>query len=127
MGKDVRSLVAVLILCCQKSALGVDNHLCCPQVVLSALVAVAVAAPGLVAVHPAVVPVHSATVVRTSVVHPAPLVHAPVVPVVRHAPVYHHAPLVHAPVVPVVRHAPVYHHAPLVHAPVVHAAPVLIH
>ncbi|KAG8306374.1 hypothetical protein J6590_048796, partial [Homalodisca vitripennis] len=101
-------------------------------VCLSALVAVAAA--GIVA--PVVPVVHaplahsSVSVVRSAVVHPAPvvpvvkapLVHpAPVVPLVR-------APLVHpAPVVPVVRAAPVVHAAPLLHAPVVHHASVLVH
>ncbi|KAF9412579.1 hypothetical protein HW555_008942 [Spodoptera exigua] len=55
-----------------------------------------------VVAHHVVAPVH--TVSHTAVVHPAPLVHARVV----------HAPVVHAaPVVPVVRHAPliaVHHH-----------------
>lgn len=103
----------------------------CPQIVLFALVAVASAG----VVVPVVPVAHSSSsIVRTSVVHghpvvAAPLVHAPVVPVVRHAPLVHaapvvpvvrHAPLVHAPVVPVVRHAPVV-------VPVAHAAPVLIH
>merc|ERR1711931_519722 len=64
-----------------------------------------------------------------ALVHAAPvvgpaLVHAPVNPVVHHAPVtIHHAPVV-APVV----HRPVIAHpAPIVHRPVVHAAPILAH
>merc|ERR1711931_599638 len=64
-----------------------------------------------------------------ALVHAAPvvgpaLVHAPVHPVVHHAPVaIHHAPVV-APVV----HRPVIAHpAPIVHRPVVHAAPILAH
>merc|ERR1712168_1266603 len=64
-----------------------------------------------------------ALVHASPVVGPA-LVHAPVHPVVHHAPVaIHHAPVV-APVV----HRPVIAHpAPIVHRPVVHAAPILAH
>merc|ERR1711931_445748 len=70
-----------------------------------------------------------------ALVHAAPvggpaLVHAPVHPVVHHAPVaIHHAPVV-APVVhrPVIAHpAPGFRPAPVVHRPVVHAAPILAH
>ncbi|XP_046674835.1 uncharacterized protein LOC124363621 [Homalodisca vitripennis] len=121
VGCEGRSGVYILY----RSAPMVVQHLIMYALVcLSALVAVAAA--GIVA--PVVPVVHaplahsSVSVVRSAVVHPAP-----VVPVVR-APLIHHAPVV--PVVraaPLVHAAPVVHAAPLLHAPVVHHGPVLVH